>query len=115
MGVNSIPIMSIHKSKGLEFEAVILLGLEDGAFWNFKHQSKEEAYTFFVALSRAKTKMIFTFCNNRFSGQARHEIRSIYQMLERSEERRVGKESKDRIRPQPTKEGAVSNEIETTV
>src|SRR5690625_263104 len=82
MGVNSIPIMSIHKSKGLEFEAVILLGLEDGAFWNFKNQSKEEAYTFFVALSRAKTKMIFTFCNNRFSGQARHEIRSIYQMLE---------------------------------
>jgi len=28
--------MSIHKSKDLELESVVLLGLEDGAFWDFE-------------------------------------------------------------------------------
>lgn len=84
LGIHSIPIMSIHKSKGLEFESVIVLGLEDEAFWNFKNKPKDETYTFFVALSRAKTRVIFTFCANRFSGQYRNEIRSIYQMLEKA-------------------------------
>ncbi|MBV2197134.1 hypothetical protein KQR56_01120 [Bacillus velezensis] len=40
MGIYSIPIMSIHKSKGLEFESVILLGLEDRAFWNYEDSQK---------------------------------------------------------------------------
>lgn len=82
LGVYSIPIMSIHKSKGLEFESVILLGLEDGAFWNFEEFSKDETFTFFVALSRAKTRMIFTFCKNRFNGQEKSKISEIYKMLE---------------------------------
>lgn len=81
LGVYSIPIMSIHKSKGLEFESVILLGFEDGAFWNFEECPEDETFTFFVALSRAKTRMIFTFCKNRFYGQEKSKIRDIYKML----------------------------------
>ncbi|WP_324271411.1 3'-5' exonuclease [Bacillus subtilis] len=85
LGIFSIPIMSIHKSKGLEFETVILLGLEDGAFWNFENSPDDETFTFFVALSRAKTRMIFTFCKNRFYGQDKSKINVIYQMLENAD------------------------------
>ncbi|MBY6086825.1 UvrD-helicase domain-containing protein [Priestia flexa] len=85
LGIYSIPIMSIHKSKGLEFESVILLGLEDGAFWNFEESPDDETFTFFVAMSRAKNRMIFTFCKNRFNGQERSKIDEIYQMLENAD------------------------------
>lgn len=85
LGIHSLPIMSIHKSKGLEFESVIILGLEDGAFWNFKNNPEDETYTFFVALSRAKTRAIFTFCANRLGGQRKNQIQSLYQLLENAD------------------------------
>lgn len=64
-GEHSIPIMTIHKSKGLEYTAVYFVGLEDSAFWNFRNQSDEDRCTFFVALSRAKESVSFTFCKRR--------------------------------------------------
>lgn len=59
-GENSIPIMTIHKSKGLEYNTVIFVGLEDAAFWNFKTQTEADKNAFFVALSRAKQRVVFT-------------------------------------------------------
>ncbi|HEO7336525.1 TPA: ATP-binding domain-containing protein, partial [Streptococcus agalactiae] len=79
---NSIPIMTIHKSKGLEYEAVYFLGLEDSAFWNFNNQPEEDKSAFFVALSRAKSDLIFTYCrlrNNR--SQNKRNINEIYSLL----------------------------------
>ena len=64
-GLHSIPIMTIHKSKGLEYETVYFVGLEDSAFWNFKNQPEEDRCAFFVALSRAKKEILFTFCKYR--------------------------------------------------
>ena len=64
-GKNSIPIMSIHKSKGLEYDMVVFLGLEDSAFWNYPNKPREEGCTFFVSLSRAKKKVIFTITQHR--------------------------------------------------
>lgn len=64
-GKNSIPIMTIHKSKGLEYDTIFFVGLEDEAFWNFKNQPDEDRRTFFVALSRAKRRIDFTFCTSR--------------------------------------------------
>lgn len=81
-GENSIPIMTIHKSKGLEYEAVYFLGLEDSAFWNFNNQREEDKSAFFVALSRAKSYLIFTYCklrNNR--SQNNRNINEIYSLL----------------------------------
>lgn len=60
IGEYSIPIMTIHKSKGLEYDAVMFLGLEDRLFWNFKKQKEEDTCAFFVAMSRAKEKLVFT-------------------------------------------------------
>lgn len=81
-GENSIPIMTIHKSKGLEYEVVYFLGLEDSAFWNFNNQPEEDKSAFFVALSRAKSYLIFTYCklrNNR--SQNNRNINEIYSLL----------------------------------
>ncbi|WP_331701779.1 ATP-dependent helicase [Paenibacillus sp. IITD108] len=62
-GSHSIPIMSIHKSKGLEYKAVFLIGLEDSAF--FGSNMDEELCTFFVAVSRAIEHLYITRCVKR--------------------------------------------------
>lgn len=64
-GEYSIPIMTIHKSKGLEYNTVIFIGLEDAAFWSFKTQKEADKNAFFVALSRAKQRIIFTVSRER--------------------------------------------------
>lgn len=64
-GVGVIPVMTIHKSKGLEYHTVIFMGLEDGAFWSYDKQPDEDKCAFFVALSRAKERVTFTFSRNR--------------------------------------------------
>lgn len=84
-GEDSIPIMTIHKSKGLEYEAVFFIGLEDSAFWNFTKQPDEDKCTFFVALSRAKVRVDFTFCKGRQTRftdkQSNSKINELYDML----------------------------------
>lgn len=86
-GLNSIPIMTIHKSKGLEYSAVYFVGLEDSAFWNFKNQPEEDRCAFFVALSRAKKSITFTFSNMRSSLkypiQKRKDINEFFELLQR--------------------------------
>lgn len=84
-GETSIPIMTIHKSKGLEYEAVYFLGLEDSAFWNFNKQPEEDKRAFFVALSRAKSYLIFTYCKFRKNDrQDKKNINEIYSLLTKS-------------------------------
>lgn len=84
-GKFSTPIMTIHKSKGLEYKIVYFLGLEDSAFWNFVNQPLEDKCAFFVALSRAKEEVIFTFCNSRTNmpsvKQSHENINEIYNLL----------------------------------
>ncbi|RUL84023.1 3'-5' exonuclease [Tautonia sociabilis] len=87
-GHESVPIMTIHKSKGLEYHSVIFVGLEDSAFWSFKQQSEEDRNAFFVAYSRAKRNVVFTFSATRQSNprrsveqQSRREIGELYQLL----------------------------------
>lgn len=85
MGNKSIPIMTIHRSKGLEYKVVFLLGLEDEIFWNFRNQAEEERCNFFVAISRAKTDLIFTYCNSRNNNQRNHhQINEFHELLRTS-------------------------------
>lgn len=85
-GNKSIPIMTIHKSKGLEFNSVYFVGLEDSAFWNFKKQPMEDRCAFFVALSRAKQSVTFTYCNYRhglkYPKQSKNNINEFYSLLQ---------------------------------
>ncbi|MBI1769528.1 MAG: ATP-dependent helicase [Bacteroidetes bacterium] len=84
-GRDTIPVMTVHKSKGLEYHTIIFVGLEDGAFWSFNSQPDEDKSTFFVALSRAKSRVIFTFSKNReglkWVKQARQSIKVIFDEL----------------------------------
>lgn len=84
-GEDTVPIMTIHKSKGLEFNTIFFVGLEDSAFWTIKDQLREDTSAFFVAFSRAKKRAIITFSKyrnfRRFSLQSRKNVGFIYQLL----------------------------------
>lgn len=86
-GLHSIPIMTIHKSKGLEYSSVYFVGLEDSAFWNFRRQPEEDRCAFFVALSRAKTSITFTYCKRRsnfqYQNQGHNVINEFFDLLQR--------------------------------
>lgn len=85
LGLHSVPIMTIHKSKGLEYDTVYFIGLEDSAFWNFKKQPEEDRCAFFVALSRAKSEVLFTFCKHRslqkYPKQSHNQINEFFDLL----------------------------------
>lgn len=61
-GDRSVKIMSIHKSKGLEFDTVVVLGVEKETFWG---EEDAERSAFFVGISRAKRRLILTVCAQR--------------------------------------------------
>ena len=62
MGERVIPIMTIHKSKGLEFKRVIMLGVEPGAFFGDEEEQVENQKAVFVGFSRAIEQVIITRC-----------------------------------------------------
>ncbi|CAO4174871.1 UvrD-helicase domain-containing protein [Methylorubrum populi] len=61
-GERAVRIMSIHKSKGLEFDTVIVLGVEQETFWG---KASAERSAFFVGISRAKRQLFLTVCKHR--------------------------------------------------
>jgi superfamily I DNA/RNA helicase len=78
-GLNSLPLMTIHKSKGLEYHTVIFVGLDDGAWWSFSQDEVEATAGFFVAFSRAKQRVLFTYCPERGH---RNTIATLYRLLQ---------------------------------
>jgi superfamily I DNA/RNA helicase len=85
LGVDCVPMMSIHKSKGLEFHTVVFLGLEDYPFRSIRSGDGEEECNFFVAFSRAKKRVVFTFADTRSARtQSRTGVRRFYELLERA-------------------------------
>lgn len=80
-GTHSLPLMTIHKSKGLEYHTVLFLGLDDGAWWSFARDQVEATAGFFVAFTRAKQRVLFTYCPAR---GARRQIAPLYELLERA-------------------------------
>jgi DNA helicase-2/ATP-dependent DNA helicase PcrA len=63
--LNKIPIVTVHQSKGCEFETVILVGVDDNNFPSYaaamSGNESEEKRVFYVAISRAKAKLIMTY------------------------------------------------------
>ncbi|MBA3512296.1 ATP-dependent helicase [Sphingomonas sp.] len=80
-GLQAVPLMTIHKSKGLEYHTVIFVGLDDGAWWSFDADQIEATAGFFVAFTRAKQRVIFTYCPSR---GGRTKIATLYQLLEKA-------------------------------
>lgn len=61
-GDRAVRIMSIHKSKGLEFDTVVVFGVEKQTFWG---EEEAERSAFFVGISRAKRRLVLTVCESR--------------------------------------------------
>ena len=65
-GVN---LLTVHASKGLEFEEVYIVDMMEGRFPNIKLSKpaggiEEERRLFYVAVTRAKDKLYFAFAKN---------------------------------------------------
>jgi superfamily I DNA/RNA helicase len=71
--------MTIHKSKSLEYHTVIFVGLDDGAWWSFSNDEIEATAGFFVAFTRAKQRVLFTYCPKRGH---RNTIATLYDLLQ---------------------------------
>ncbi|MBW5414763.1 MULTISPECIES: ATP-dependent helicase [Pseudomonas] len=59
----TIRLLTIHKSKGLEFHSVIMPAIETQTFWG---KAYDERCAFFVGVSRAKDRLMITSCDRRF-------------------------------------------------
>lgn len=82
IGVDVVPAMTIHKSKGLEFKTVIFIGLEDRQWWGFANQPEEERCAFFVAFSRAISSVVFTYSDVRGRrSQSRGDVGELHHVL----------------------------------
>lgn len=75
-----ITLMTIHAAKGLEFESVYIIGLEEGLFphsrsiaLGSKEEIEEERRLMYVAMTRAKTKLTLSLAKSRlvFGGRIR--------------------------------------------
>lgn len=64
-GRGQIALMTIHKSKGLEFHTMIFYGLDNQTWWSLTPNRVEELNSFFVAFTRAKQRAFFTLCIDR--------------------------------------------------
>ena len=64
-------VSTVHKAKGLEFDNVIVFDAVDGkypsAYGNKAVADSEEARKFYVAISRARRRLIVTYCHNSVS------------------------------------------------
>lgn len=60
---DAVRILTIHKSKGLEFERVVVLGVESQFFWGGTIERYRSE--FFVSISRAKIELVLTWSRRR--------------------------------------------------
>lgn len=68
---DNVRLMTVHSAKGLEFEYVFIVGLEEGLFPHSRtdngseDEKEEERRLFYVALTRAKEKVFLSFSVTR--------------------------------------------------
>lgn len=72
-----VSLMSTHAAKGLEFESVCVVGMEENLFPSFMAMSDpngldEERRLFYVAITRAKSQLTLSYATTRYQyGQVR--------------------------------------------
>ena len=68
---DTVSLMTIHSSKGLEFPQVYVVGLEENLFpsqmsLNSRSDLEEERRLFYVATTRAENKLTISYATSRF-------------------------------------------------
>lgn len=82
----AVSLMTVHASKGLEFDTVFVTGLEQGLFPSIRdggagdeRDSEEERRLFYVALTRARKRLYLTYAANRMKyGSREHTLPSEF-------------------------------------
>lgn len=69
-GEKGVILITMHNTKGLEFDQVIVTGMEEGLFPSARSsmdvdEIEEERRICYVAMTRAKEKLVFTCCQSR--------------------------------------------------
>jgi DNA helicase II / ATP-dependent DNA helicase PcrA len=95
---NAVVLSTIHSAKGLEWEAVFLVGMEQGVLPHLNNDDlEEERRVAYVGVTRAKRLIRLTFANMRF-GQPSQPSQFLYEL--------VGKERRYCIWTNPQANGA---------
>ncbi|WP_149526780.1 ATP-dependent helicase [Sphingobacterium hotanense] len=68
---DTVSLMTIHSSKGLEFPVVFIVGLEENLFpsqlsLNSRTELEEERRLFYVAVTRAEKKLFLSYATSRY-------------------------------------------------
>ncbi|MEK9756256.1 MAG: UvrD-helicase domain-containing protein [Bacteroidota bacterium] len=68
---DSVSLMTLHLSKGLEFKHVFIVGLEEDLFpsalsYNTRSELEEERRLFYVGITRAKENLYLSYANSRY-------------------------------------------------
>lgn len=71
-GQDSVSVMTVHGAKGLEFDLVFIVGLEDGIFPSSRSVEErngleEERRLLYVAITRAKKELIMSYAKTRYT------------------------------------------------
>ena len=83
-GQDAVQLMTVHASKGLEFDAVFITGLEEGLFPHENALSdagglEEERRLMYVAITRARRRLYLSHAQTRLlHGQTRYNLRSRF-------------------------------------
>ena len=83
-GQDAVQLMTVHASKGLEFDAVFITGLEEGLFPHENSLSdhdglEEERRLMYVAITRARKRLYLSHAQTRMlHGQTRYHVRSRF-------------------------------------
>lgn len=64
-GRDAITLMTVHKAKGLEYDTVIFVGIDDNNWWSIKNEPEDAWKVLLVGLSRAKARVRFTATRSR--------------------------------------------------
>ncbi len=80
---NAVTLITMHNTKGLEFDRVIITGMEEGLFPSGREETgeelEEERRIFYVSITRARDELYFTSCRSRMIwGQFRQQAPSIF-------------------------------------
>lgn len=86
-GTEKVKLLTIHKSKGLEFPVVFIIGCNNGLLPHYKNQNiDDEARLFYVAITRAEKELFIShtdFNNSKhfevspFIGRIKHTVKVV--------------------------------------
>jgi DNA helicase-2/ATP-dependent DNA helicase PcrA len=83
-GQDAVQLMTVHASKGLEFDCVFISGLEEGLFPHENAMSdraglEEERRLMYVAITRARKRLYLSCSQTRMlHGQTRYNLKSRF-------------------------------------